>query len=329
VAAAADTLAPITSLLVWQGDTLTLRRTWRGMSTERPVNIKSASKSILGLLAGFAVTDGHLALDAPVARFFPEVFGDSTGDPAAIVTDEAKRAITVRDLLTMRAGLESTSFGNYGSWVTTDDWARDALTRPLVGTPGNGMIYSTGTTHLLGRVLARATGQSLRAYAEDRLFGPLGIRAGAWQRDPQGHYFGGNNLALSPEALLDLGRLVLARGTWRGERLLPPGWIVLMTYPHVTESYRNFHYGFLWWIETFGDGVRGEDGPGGATTYFAWGYGGQFVFVTPELDLVVALTSSLNPEARTRGHTGRVFRFMDETLVPAARRAAARRRPPP
>ncbi len=334
VLAAADALAPVRSVVVAHGDSVVAARFRGGMRFDRPVNIKSASKSLLGLLAGLAVADGALKdLGQPIAPFFPDVLSDSARRARGL--DPRVASITVEDLLTMRAGLETTSFAAYGAWVTSDDWVEAALTRPMVRPPGGPMIYSTGTTHVLGAVLAEATGQSLRAYAEERLFGPLGVTAGAWQTDVQGRYFGGNNLALSPRALLRLGQLVLGRGTWRGRRLLPPGWIDRMTHPHVGDSYRGFRYGYLWWIEDFGGApgfdrgtdapadvpadVPATDAPGDAEAYrtvFAWGYGGQFLFVTPGLHLVVVITSSL--DERTRGHTGRVFRFVDETLVPAA-----------
>jgi CubicO group peptidase (beta-lactamase class C family) len=329
VLAAADTLAPLRSLVVARGDSVVAARYRGGMRFDRAVNIKSASKSLLGLLAGLALADGSLAsVEQPVAPFFPDVLGDSARRARGL--DPRVAALTVEDLLTMRAGLKTTSFAAYGAWVAQDDWVEAALTRPMVRAPGGPMIYSTGTTHVLGALLAEATGRPLRAYAEERLFGPLGIEAGAWQTDAQGRYFGGNNLALSPRALLRLGQLVLGRGTWRGRRLLPPAWIDRMTHPHVGDSYRGFRYGYLWWIEDFGGTPgfgRGADAPAGAQvdaqtepeayrTVFAWGYGGQFLFVTPGLDLVVVVTSSL--AERTRGHTGRVFRFMDETLIPAA-----------
>ena len=99
--------------------------------------------------------------------------------------DSTRRAIAVEDLLTMRAGLESTSFDQYGGFVSSRNWVQHALTRPVVASRGEGapMIYSTGSTHLLSAVLTRATKQSTHAFAR-RSLAPLGIRLRPWTTDP-------------------------------------------------------------------------------------------------------------------------------------------------
>jgi CubicO group peptidase (beta-lactamase class C family) len=150
-----------------------------------------------------------------------------------------KQRIMIEHLLTQQAGLESTSFGNYGAWVSSRDWVADALRRPMVDRPGGAMIYSTGTTHVLGAVLAEATGQSLRAYAQDRLFDPLGVRVRRWQQSPAGRYFGGNNLALTPRGLLRVGQLYLNDGRVRGRQVLPPDWRTLSWRTYVRETYHG------------------------------------------------------------------------------------------
>ena len=300
--ARAEALDPLNSLLIARGDVLVASRTYRGLQPGEAVNLKSASKSLLSLLVGIAIEEGHLqGVDQPIGPFFPQMIPDTS----------RKRAITIQDLLTMRAGLESTSFGNYGAWVSSDSWVRDALRRPLVQEPGTGpMIYSTGTTHLLSAILTQATGRPLRSYAQEKLFDPLGLDIRAWQQDPEGIYFGGNNLSTTPEALLRIGQMVLRGGTTRdGTRVLPEGWIDDAWTVRVTRSYRGFNYGYLWWIEEFG----------GLRTHFAWGYGGQFLFVVPSLDLVVVMTSSLsNRPDGLQDHSGRLMRFFDRVVVPAA-----------
>jgi len=310
VFARADALSPLNSLLIARGDTLVAARYFRGLQPGEGVNLKSASKSLLSPLVGLAIEEGFLrGVDQPIGPFFPDLLD---GVPR-------KQQITIQDLLTMRAGLESTSFGNYGAWVSSPSWVRDALRRPLVQTPGAGpMIYSTGTTHLLSVVLTKATGMSTRRYLQTRLFDPLGVQIRSWQQDPEGYYFGGNNLAIAPEALLRLGQLYLRGGQAAdGEDLLPLDWMIESWHVRVTRSYRGFRYGYLWWIEDFG----------GHRTYFAWGYGGQFLFVVPSLDLVAVMTSSLTdrPEG-VSGHSGRLFRFFGKTIVPAAEAPNAERR---
>jgi CubicO group peptidase (beta-lactamase class C family) len=310
VLARAEALDPLNSLLIARGDSLVAARYFRGLEPGEAVNLKSASKSLLSPLVGIAIEEGHLrGVDQQIGPFFPEILD---GAPR-------KQAITLRDLLTMRAGLESTSFGNYGAWVNSASWVRDALRRPLIREPGTGaMIYSTGTTHILSVLLTKATGTSTRRYAQAKLFDPLGIEIRGWQQDPQGYYFGGNNLATTPRALLRIGQLYLRGGrTPGGEVVVPPDWLIDSWQVRVTRSYRGFNYGYLWWIEDFGD----------HRTYFAWGYGGQFLFVVPSLDLVAVATSSLtNRPDDLRDHSGRVMRFFEQHIVPAAETGDADRR---
>ena len=181
---------PIKSFMLQHDGELVIDVHRMGMRAERTTNVKSVAKSIMSLLVGIAIEQGQLQdVRQPIGDFFPEFF--------AARPDPVKESITIQDLLTMRAGLESTSRRNYGRWVLSDNWVEFALGRPLVAEPGGTMIYSTGSSHLLSVILTRATGMSTRAFAERYLFGPLDIELGGWDRDPQGFYFGGNNMALS------------------------------------------------------------------------------------------------------------------------------------
>ena len=294
----AANMPPLNSLLIARGDSLVAAQAFRGMTLDRPTNIKSASKTMVGTLFGMAFADGAFdTLHDPIGPRFPEILADT-----------ARAAhLTPYHLLTMQAGLESTSFGNYGAWVSSDNWVRNALERPMQHPPGTRMTYSTGTSHILGVLLTRVLDEPLRTYAQRRLFDPLGVEIGAWQQDPQGNYFGGNNVAIPPRGLLRLGQLHLNGGTWNGERVLPAWWPALAWTPFVQDAFRDFQYGLSWWIADF-DGVR---------TYFAWGYGGQFVFVAPELELVAAMTSSLTNRPDDLGDfSDQLTAFWRDRVVP-------------
>ncbi|NBC19349.1 MAG: serine hydrolase [Bacteroidetes bacterium] len=300
-----EDLAPLNSLLIARHGDLVAEQYYRGMTAEQLVNIKSASKSILSALVGIALAEGHLdTLGQSALSFFPE-YVDADTDPR-------KRAITLRHLLMMTAGLETTSFGNYGAWVTTDDWTRAALDQPMVDLPGGRMIYSTGSSHLVSAILTRATGESTLAFARRTLFGPLGIDRVRWDRSPEGVYFGGNNMALRPRDLLRFGQAYLDGGRAQGEQVIPADWVQASTQPYVFRSFRGFKYGYFWWIHSFA----------GVETVFAWGHGGQLLFVVPEYDLVVVCTSSLQGDTR-RGHTGRLFDLMARYVLPAVQAEAA------
>lgn len=300
--AAVATVPRLSSFILFQGDRIHREMYANGSARDRPINIKSASKSILNALTGIALEQGHLdSLDAPISRYLPEYF-------ARLPADDPRRLITVRHLVTMSSGLPSTSIRNYGAWVTSRDWVGYALGREIENPPGTNMTYSTGDSHLLAAVLTKATGRPLREFAQQNLFGPLGMRVGGWDRDPQGIYFGGNNLALSPAALLDFGRLYLDAGEFAGRQVLPAAWIAESWQPRFLNSSFNMRhdYGYLWWHTTFA----------GQSTWFAWGYGGQFLFVVPGLDAVVVLTC--DPDARERGTNNLVYDLMERVIVPWA-----------
>lgn len=303
--AEAEGLPGLTSLLVLRRDSLVVERYWRGMGPERAVNVKSVSKTLLSPMVGIALRDGLLeGLDQPLAELLPESFARLR---ARDDWDPRKDRITLRHLLTMRTGLESTSFGNYGAWVSSSDWAWDQLRRPLVCDPGDCHAYSTGTTHLLSVILTRVSGRSLRRYMLDELLGPMGIPLGEWDRDPQGRYLGGNNMPLRPPDLLELGRLFLDRGRRDDRQLVPAAWIEESWVPRGRSPWNEQGFGYLWWTARWG----------GETAHFAWGYGGQYLVVVPRLDLAFVATTSLDGPAR--GSSRRLRRFFDAYLIPAFR----------
>ena len=302
--AAAAELPRLHSLLVARHGELLRERYFRGPGRNGRANIKSASKSIISALVGIAIAEGRLeGLDQPIAPFFPDDIG-ADADPRI-------RTVTVGHLLSMRAGLEPTSFGNYGRWVASRDWVRFALQRPFEDDPGGRMLYSTGNTHILSAILTRATGMSTLAYARDKLARPLGIELAPWTRDPQGVYFGGNEMHLRPRDLLAFGELYRNGGRHDGRQIVPEEWIRESWVQRTTSPFNGHGYGLGWWLRT----------SSGYDVRFAWGYGGQYIFIVPALELTVVTTSdAVSP--RERDHNRALHRLLDDYLVPAAAKGA-------
>jgi CubicO group peptidase (beta-lactamase class C family) len=281
---------------------LLLERYYRGARADRRANIKSASKSVVSALVGIAIAEGKLrGVEQPIAELLAPRHGP------LFAADPRKRAITVEHLLTMRAGLEPTSFGNYGAWVSSRDWVRDALRRPLVAEPGGEMLYSTGSTHLLSAALTRATGMSTYAYARARLFRPLGVELRPWQTDPQGIYFGGNEMRLTPREMLRFGELYRNGGRHAGVQVVPAAWVEASVQPRTRSPWSGEAYGYGWWVKQ----------SGAHRVFFAWGYGGQYIFVVPSLRAVMVTTS--DPDVPTRGgsHLDAIHEILDRFVVPA------------
>ena len=297
-------LPRLRSLLVSIGGQVVAEHYFNGASARGQANLKSASKTLISILVGIAIDRGHLAgVDQPISDFFPEELAGA---------DEIKRAITVGDLLSMRSGLETTSNRNYGRWVQSRHWVRHVLSRPLVDRPGGRMIYSTGSTHLLSAILTRATGASTLEFARKHLAGPLAITLPAWLRDPQGIYFGGNEMTLSPRAMLAVGELYRRGGSSAdGTRVVSAEWVRESLVPRTMSRFSRRQYGYGWWLRTLG----------GHAAHYAWGYGGQFIFVIPELDSVIVATSSPNPGDGRRLHRRRLNELIECWIVPAIRQA--------
>ena len=293
----AKELPRLHSLLVsWRGE-LILERYYNGLRATRPANIKSASKSIISALVGVAI-ERKLIPDVrtPIVTYFPELSKDR---------NPRKLEITVEDLLTMRSGLESTSNRNYGAWVLSRNWVQHALARPLLSPPGTGMDYSTGNTHLLSAILTRVTGTSTWQFAQDALTRPLGFSLPRWPRDPQGIYFGGNDMLLTPLQMMTFGELYLNDGLANGRQIVPERWIGDSWVPRGRSGFSGQLYGYGWWMRELG----------GYDSYYAWGFGGQYIFVVPELELVVVTTSSSTVAEDRRSHRRDVFGLVEDLII--------------
>ena len=288
------------ALAIAQGGAVVAAEAIRGPSVRTPVNVKSVSKSVVSALTGIAIERGELPdVDATLGEVAPGLIPKSA---AAGV-----RGITVADLLTMRAGLERTSGGNYGAWVQSGDWVADALSRPFVDEPGGRMLYSTGSTHVLGAVLAEVSGKSLLQLARERIGDPLDIAIPPWTRDPQGRYMGGNNMGLSPLAMIRFGE------AWRTDLgVIPRDWVEAAWEPHTRSRFSGDRYGYGWFLTR----MRGRKVP------YARGYGGQMIWVVPDLALTAAVTSDPDRPARSRGYAGDLHRLIAETVLPEAERRA-------
>ncbi len=297
---------PIKSFMLQREGQLIIDAHRMGMQSDRTTNIKSVSKSIISLLVGIAIDRGYLrGVDQPIGEFFPNYFNRHP--------DPVKQAITIKDLLTMRSGLASTSIRNYGRWVVSDNWVEYVLDQTLVSRPGDDMIYSTGSSHLLSAILTRASGMSTRSFANRYLFGPLGIRDGGWDQDPQGYYFGGNNLALSPESMLRIGTMVMNNGVYDGKQIVPEAWIRESMRKYTRSRFNPYDYGYLWWQRELN----------GQQLQFAWGNGGQYIVMIPELDTVLAVASRNGGDRRnSRASRQRFFAFIENHLIDYLRQPA-------
>jgi CubicO group peptidase (beta-lactamase class C family) len=295
-----DALPHLNALLVSRDGDVLVEERFAGPPLTRPVNIKSASKSVLSALVGIAIERGVLTgLDQTVASVLESDFPEDA--------DPRLYRLTVGDLLTMRAGLAPTSGPNFGSWTSSRNWVRHALSRPFQDEPGGRMLYSTGSSHVLGAMLAKAARKPLLELAKDWLGEPLDITIPRWPRDPQGLYRGGNDMELSPRSLLAFGELYRNAGVIAGLPVLPNGWVADSWKKHTASPFSGHGYGYAWYhMEARGHPV-----------HFAWGYGGQMVYVVPDLNLTVVMVSDAKPRPKSDRHIEDLHALLADAIIPA------------
>lgn len=275
------------AIAVWRDGQEIAAHGYNGFGPDSPTNIKSASKSIISALAGIAIDKGHLS--GPNQPIAPLLSSDLPADP-----DPRLSRITLGHLLSMRAGLERQSGANYGRWVSSPNWVRAALAAPFTQDPGGRMQYSTASSHLVSAILTRTTGRSTLDLARDWLGEIPGFRITGWERDPQGIYLGGNQMAMSTRSLLAFGATYANRGRAGGRQVVPQGWIAESWQPRTASMFTGQGYGYGWFLGR----MAGRD------LRYGWGYGGQMIYVLPATRraaaMAIAITSDPDqPSART------------------------------
>ncbi len=259
--------------------------------------IYSCTKSVVSALVGIAIDQGAIdGVQQPVTAFFPELAIENF--------DSQKQEMTLEDLLTMRSGLACRDSYLY-RWQglremeQSEDWVAHVLSLPMVEAPGSRFEYCNGASFLLSAILQETTDQTALAYAQENLFGPLGIEDVDWKANPQGINIGWSDLYMRPDDMAKIGLLYLHEGQWDGEQIISAGWIRDSTRSYVDATLQD-GYGYQWWVSDSG-------------VYMALGYAGQFIFVVPQKGMVVVFTSDL-PEDQFAVPLG----LLSQYIIPAA-----------
>ncbi|HPR89484.1 MAG TPA: serine hydrolase [bacterium] len=265
------------ALLVWRDGQVIVEKYYNGFGPEDTHNIHSVSKSILSALVGIAREQNLLSLDQKAIEWFPEY--------ASAITDPRVRQISLQQLLTMTGGFPNDE-EIYSTLANSSNWVRETLATPLQYNPGERFSYLTFSSHLLSAVLTKSTEMTTLAFARTVLLNPLGMHCHRWTQDPQGIYFGGNDMFFTPREMLIFGEACLNKGVWREEVVIPAGWVDEMWRMRVGGSkdwgvLKKYGYGFFWWMGQ----LNGHDAK------LAIGHGGQFIVILPELEMIIVTTS--------------------------------------
>ena len=248
-------------------------------------DIRSATKSITALLVGKLLEEGTLKnVNQKLSDLLP-------GEFAHMPRHDARRNITVADVLTMRTGLACndwvpSSLGQEDKMYRTKDWGTFLLSQPMAHERGRHFSYCTGGVVLLGRAIQKLSGMSVPDYAARKILGPLGIEGEKWDQTPEGYTDTGGHLQLKLSDLSTIGALVLQGGKYGGKQLVSGSWVQEMTSEKTDIYERREKFGYLWWRDRFT--LEGKS----YQLIYAHGNGGNFVFVVPELELVAAFTGT-------------------------------------
>lgn len=246
--------------------------------------LQSVSKSVTSLALGIAIDTGHIeGVIAPVLPFFDAYEFDRS--------DPRRAAMTIKDLLTMRSGIEWEPEGSFQDPETStvslenaDRWIQFILDHPMDTNPGTSFEYNDGASVLLGKIVGVATGQRLDKWTAQRLFDPIGIDSYYWKASPDGEIDSMGGLYLSAHDLARIGLLVLHDGMWANRRVVSEDWLRQSTLPHVADTSPNDDddntaYAYQWWLPSHKSSEP--------RAIAAFGFGGQRLTVIPELDLVI------------------------------------------
>ncbi len=264
---------PVHSLLLVRDGKILLEAYFYPYDGQAQHSTSSVTKSFTTTLIGIAIDQGKLSLNDRMVSFFPE--------HSIANLDARKKAITIRDLASLSAGMECSGLPDELSvkdMEASPNWVQFALDRPMAADPGKQWNYCGLWMHLLSAILEKAAGMPAQEFARINLFEPLGIQAGTWPADPQGVNMGAGNLRLFPTDMAKLGLLWLQRGKWDGKQIVSSKWVqqsIVQRFQTGGDS-----YGYGWWIS------KGLTGP----SYDAVGNGGMRITVDPNLNLVLVTT---------------------------------------
>ena len=253
--------------------------------------LASITKTVTSTLIGIAIDKGFIKSEnSSLFDLLPQF--------ASEIKDPGKKKITLKHIMTMCSGLKwfehGSSYNDLGNsehlMVDTDYWIRYVALKPLQEKPGTKFLYDTGGVHLLSAVIKNATGLHANEFAEKYLFHPLGIYAYQWNKDSQGYSCTGGTdggVGLRARDLAKFGWLFFKDGTWKGKQIISLKWIKEATKKHIKRLYRRGYYGFNWFPGS--KTIKGK-----TFDYVAsFGYGGQTLYLVPELDLVLVFTCEL------------------------------------
>jgi len=276
------------SLLVVRNEQLIAEAYFRGTTSNSLLHERSVTKTVMAMLIGVAIDEGYLnSIEQNIGELLATDFPDLS---------TAKKAITIEHLLTMTSGFQwdESQVNGYTDWANSNDPQGYLLNRDLVATSGTVFNYNSAATHVLSIILSKATGLTTLEYANQKIFQPLGITQLRWEVLADGYHNGAAGLELRAADLAKIGLMMQNNGQWQQQTIVPKQWLdaAKSHQLNLTPGAGPFlvdGYGYLTWLGT-GNGFNIQ---------LAWGWGGQFIAIIPEKNMVVIINCDWQVSGQT------------------------------
>jgi len=284
-----DSLPNTHAVIISKKDKVIYEKYFKGYNSQIPHDMRSASKSISSAIVGIAEDKGIFQnVEQSIFEFLPNKY--------QAYKDPLKNRIDLKSLLTMSSGLDAVDYGigaNLESpavednYQMTADWTETILKTPMINAPNTHANYGSANPYLLGVAMDSVVSEPLEFFMDKNLFEKLTISNYVIQTDMTGRPYFGGGMYLTPRAMLKFGELYLHKGKLNGKQILSESWIQnsFKNYRVLENTIDKNGYGFLWWHNTYqinGTSIKSVE---------ARGAGGQYIFVLPELETVVVITS--------------------------------------
>ena len=290
------------SLVVIRHGKILLEEYLNGQKAEEGNPLFSCTKSVFSTVYGIAQDQGLLNIDQKISDLYPD-YRSKKG------WDAKKDDITIGNLLSMTSGLDCNDAGDWGTscgvaMEKSGDWVSFCLGLPLIHPPGGNWMYNGSCLVLLSNLITQKSGMSYSDFAEKFLLEPLGIKGSQWQASPAGVTRVDSGLSWKSRDMAKLGLLYMNKGKWEGKQIVSEAWVKDATFLHAPAGTSFGHsYGYLWHLKS----MMWKSKP--VSIFYANGFQGQAIFVSPDADLVCVVTAS-SGNAGIYGMEERLFEDM-------------------
>lgn len=289
----------IHSIIITKDNKLVFEEYFHGYHREYLHDIRSAFKSIASLLLGKAIMyNESIDLNNPILEYYPEY----------TIADSKKQKITIHHALTMSSGLALEDEDEM-QW-NNNDWVGYKLNLPLEQEPGEKYKYSSGGMNLLTGVIQKTTEKYLPLFLYESILLPMDIKRFQMRTSPRGRAYLAGDFYLRPIDLTKFGLLVLNKGVWNMQQIIDADWIDISTQSYIKGTWpKNSDYGYLWRL------LERNVGGKKMKTIEAWGNGGQFLIIIPEIEMIITFTGgnyNLFPEMEEKP-----FTILEKYILPA------------